>query len=232
MNGGVFMIAKKTGQVLAVCIVVLAMLFCGAIAIFALQDGSEESGETVIEAVYGQDSLAWQTEYTVEGYIRDLSGNPLENIKIYLDDGAKYALTDKNGMFTIEEVYAGPHELYYMQDEKTPYVLETLEAASIADAFSEINVEYGIDTDNGVMVCESGRIYDTKNDSGIEDVRLEYTSLVTGERYVHFSDSEGFYVLELPLGEYKVELVKEGFRTVETTVSIGRAKEEQSRRRK
>lgn len=226
------MIKKKTGKILVICVSVLAILFCGASAVFALQDGSVAGGETVTEVVYGQDSLAWQIEYTIKGHIRDLSGNPLENIKIYLDTEANYALTDKNGMFTIEEVYGGTHKLCYMQDERTPYVLGTLEVESVADTFHEINVEYDINTDNGVMVCESGRIFDTENNSGIKDARLEFTDLLTGESYVCFSDSEGLYAVELPMGEYKIELTKEGFRTVETTVSIGRTKEENSRRRK
>jgi hypothetical protein len=211
--------------------------------IVELGEEEEIPAVTIPEDVYRHDSLineitveepsVKQMKYIIRGQILDLDKNPLENIKIYLDNGEIFALSDKSGMFEFNDVSEGLHKLYYMQDETTSKELGIIDAVFPGESQCsyQIEVAYSINVEDGIMIYESGRVSDIQGDNGLVNVKLEYVNQNTGKKFITVTDADGSYAIDLPKGEYEVSLTKKGFRTTNSKVGIGKPTQHITRRR-
>jgi len=171
--------------------------------------------------------------YIINGTLQDMDNFPLENIKVYLDNEETFALTDKNGEFEFSDVLAGSHTLYYLVDFTT---LEELEALNLgldgdSETIYQVDVIYNINVSQGIIVYETGRVFELNSDNSLKTVKLVYANLKTGKKYTAYTDGEGIFGLDLPRGEYEVTLSKGGFHKLKTRVNIGKAAPLPTRRR-
>lgn len=71
-----------------------------------------------------------------------------------------------------------------------------------------------------VLIEYSDRVYDTRSDEGIADVKVTTESKETEKQYSTKTDDNGRFTLQLPAGEYVLTLEKEGFKTVTTDITV------------
>lgn len=172
------------------------------------------------ETVGGDQVAAPPLTYTLIGLVQDPDGNPLKGVRVYLDALDDYVLTNSDGSFTMANVAEGTHELYYPSSLDSRAKLGTFNTTP--SETNEIAVSFSIDPANGLMVHEAGRVFDTRDNSGLGDVEMRYLSIATGKTYISLTADDGSYAIDLPYGEYQVSLTKPGFKTTTSSIAVGR----------
>lgn len=155
---------------------------------------------------------------TLTGRVTDGSGNPLNNITVYIsnDDGSyqQYVYTDSSGVYTATALPTGSYRVLFRPSDYIPEAYNDRPDFSQADRISVVapGTVSGIDAVLAPGSAISGRVTDSTTNAPIKDVFVEVLN-ASGQRVETANTrSDGTYktATTLPSGSYRVRFNADG----------------------
>lgn len=182
--------------------------FNGNVNVFA-EDGLEsDSTEIVVDAEIDITKETDVEKGTGETITQDIGENEGENAISNTEEGLEEESEVEN---TINEVTT-EQAIECIPDTLQPDEEEVVIEEEIEDIVNEVTTGQAIDYID--------RVYDIKTGKGIENVDVTAENKATGDLYNCLSDNEGYFKLNLIVGDYTLILKRAGYKEIIVDISI------------